>query len=411
MGLILFENANLLAPPADHLVPGINVLVEGQRIREVSDRPIKVSEATRLDLAGRTLMPGLIDAHCHVTISEVNLHQLSAVPLTLMAARAGAALRAKLDRGFTTIRDAAGADWGLKMAVEEGLLVGPRMFVSGRALSQTGGHADFRLRTEGEAPCACSSGLHMQSAVADGVDAVIAAARNELRLGADQIKIMASGGVSSPDDPLEGVQYTPEEMRAVVAEAARRNTYVLAHAYSPAAILQAVEAGVRSIEHGNLINEAAAARLAEAGGFMVPTLVAYEGLKRRGRELGLSESSMVKLERVLQAGLASIEIARKAGVALGFGTDLLGPLQDMEALEFPIRAQIEPIAAVIASATVVNARLLGREGELGVVAPGALADILVLDGDPLRDAGLLGEAGDHLRLIMKGGAIHKNTLS
>jgi imidazolonepropionase-like amidohydrolase len=197
----------------------------------------------------------------------------------------------------------------------------------------------------------------------------------------------------------------------VVAEAARRKTYVLAHAYSPAAILQAVEAGVRSIEHGNFIDAAAAVRLAEAGGFMVPTLVAYEGLKRRGRELGLAEASMVKLDLVLQAGLGSIETARRAGVKLGFGTDLLGPLRDFESMEFSIRAQIEPLAAVIASATTVNAEILGRPGELGVIAPGALADILLIDGDPLRDPGLLGRAGEHLRLIMKGGVIHKYALA
>jgi imidazolonepropionase-like amidohydrolase len=409
--MVLFENAHLLAPPGTALIPGVSVLVEGERIREVSERPITTPGARRIDAAGLTLMPGLIDAHCHVTISDVNLRQLAGVPVSLMAARAGVALRAKLDSGFTTIRDAAGADWGLKVAVEEGALVGPRLFVSGRALSQTGGHGDFRLRTEGDLPCACASGLHMQTAVVDGVEAVIAAARNELRQGADQIKIMASGGVSSPDDPLEGVQYTLEEMRAVVVEAARRKTYVLAHAYSPAAITQAVQAGVRSIEHGNFIDAPSAARLAEAGGFLVPTLVAYEGLRRRGRPLGLTDASMAKLELVLEAGLGSIETARRAGVKLGFGTDLLGPLRDMEAMEFAIRAQIEPIADVIASATVINAELLGQAGELGVIAPGALADILLLDGDPLRDPGLLGQAGGHLRLIMKGGVIHKNTLA
>jgi imidazolonepropionase-like amidohydrolase len=245
--LIVFQNCRLLDPEASEIKDGISVLVEGERIREVSDRPIAASGAAIFDLRGLVLMPGLIDAHAHVFLSEVNIGRLADVPLTLMAARAGPLMRAMLDRGFTTVRDTGGADWGIREAVETGQMVGPRLFIAGQGLSQTGGHGDFRLRTEGEHTCQCCSGVQAISRIVDGVPQMLHAVRDELRKGADHIKLMVSGGVASPRDPLEATQFTREEITAAVGEANAWGKYVCAHAYGADAILRAVECGVRSI--------------------------------------------------------------------------------------------------------------------------------------------------------------------
>jgi imidazolonepropionase-like amidohydrolase len=315
-----------------------------------------------------------------------------------------------LDRGFTSIRDAAGSDWGLKEAVARGFLAGPRLFISGRALTQTGGHGDFRRRTDNIIPCSCSHALHMTSRIADGVDAVLHAVRDEMRKGADQIKVMVSGGVASPNDPLESCQYSAEELTAICEEAARWGTYVLAHAYTAEAISHAAMCGVRSIEHANLIDATAASLLAEKGAYVVPTLVTYEALDRRGEELGLTSTMLDKLAVVRKTGLDSLAICRDAGVKIGFGTDLLGSTHDDQSREFLIRAEVQPAHEIIDSATRIGAEILCRKGELGVIAPGAIADLLVIDGNPLEDLGLLQDQGRHLLVIMKDGHFHKNLL-
>jgi imidazolonepropionase-like amidohydrolase len=236
------------------------------------------------------------------------------------------------------------------------------------------------------------------------------AAREELRKGATQIKIMASGGVSSPSDPIWNLQYSEEEIRAIVWEATSWRTYVMAHAYTPEAIARCVDFGVRSIEHANLIDAETARRCAEAGAFVVPTLVTYGALERFGPELGLPAVSLEKLKVVRAAGVQSLEILKEAGVSIGFGTDLLGAMQTHQSGEFAIRAEVLAPAEILRSATSVNAALLNAEGELGVVAPGALADLLVVDGDPLADLGLLEHQGAHLAAIVKGGRFVKNAL-
>jgi imidazolonepropionase-like amidohydrolase len=219
------------------------------------------------------------------------------------------------------------------------------------------------------------------------------------------VKIMASGGVASPRDPVWNVQYSAEEMRAIVEEAEGWRTYAMAHAYTPEAITRAVDAGVRSIEHGNLIDRAAAERMAARGAFLVPTLVTYFVIEEMGRKLGFPEVSQRKVQDVLGAGLASLEIAREAGVAMGFGTDLLGETHVHQSREFAIRARVLPAAEIVRSATAVNARLLGREGELGVIAPGARADLLLVDANPLEDLSVLDGQGERIPLVMKGGEI------
>ncbi len=401
MSALLFENCTLLDTAAGVLRPETAVRVEGDRIVEVSDRRLKPGSARVVPCDGRVLMPGLIDAHVHVTITSMNLSSMTSRPATLVALEARPIMENMLRRGFTTVRDAGGADWGIAQAVERGLVRGPRLFFSGRVLSQTGGHGDFRPLQD-EPLCACTIHSSGFSHVADGVDAVRRAAREELRRGARQVKIMASGGVASPSDPVWVVQYSEEEMRAIVEEARSWRTYALAHAYTPEAIRRAVAAGVRTIEHGNLIDGETAAFMAAQGAFLVPTLVTYYVIDELGQALGFPEVSQRKVRDVLDAGLASLEIARAAGVPLGFGTDLLGETHDQQSREFRIRAEVLPAMEILQSATTINARILNQEGELGVIAPGARADLLLLDGDPTADITIL-ERPERFLAIVKDG--------
>jgi imidazolonepropionase-like amidohydrolase len=407
MTAFIFADCAVLDGTRDERHENHHVLVEGGHIREVSDRPIKSASAETIELAGRTLMPGLIDAHVHVLAVDAALARLSDRPVTLLTLQAAKVLEAMLQRGFTTVRDAAGADGGLAEAVEEGLVRGPRIFPSGMALSQTGGHGDTRPRTQPVDACACCAGGLAMSRIADGVAECRRAARDELRKGATQIKIVASGGVASPYDPIWSLQYSEEEVRAIVEEARAWHTYVMAHAYSPEAIRRSIDFGVRSIEHANLIDPATAEHVLRAEAFVVPTLVTYDALHRFGRELGFPEVSMSKLAEVREAGLSSLETLQRAGVKIGFGTDLLGPMHRHQSREFVIRAEAMAPFDILRSATIVNAELLNRAGEIGVIAPGARADLIAVDGDPLADISRLDGQGEHLTHIMKDGVFYK----
>jgi imidazolonepropionase-like amidohydrolase len=410
MSAILLEHCRVLDPATAEPLEDAQVLIEGEEIKAVEAGRIKAGRSLRIDVGGLTLMPGLIDAHVHCIATTLNLGAIGLESATLTGARAGAIMRGMLMRGFTAVRDAGGADWGLAKASELGLIQGPRVFYSGRALSQTGGHGDFRPLTDEGAICACCAGAQF-SVIADGVAAVQRAAREELRRGATQIKIMASGGIASPSDPIWVLQYSEEEIRAIVAEAAAWRTYVMAHAYTPAAIGRAVLNGVRCIEHGNLIDGATATLMAERGAFLVPTLSTFEALHAHGERLGLPAVSRAKIGDVREHGLASLEVARAAGVKMGYGTDLLGECHQYQSGEFTIRAKVLPALEVLQSATSVNAELLQQAGRLGTVRPGALADLLVVDGDPVRNLRLLQQQGRHLKLILKGGRIVKNELA
>jgi imidazolonepropionase-like amidohydrolase len=333
------------------------------------------------------------------------------IPNSEISIQAARFMEDMLMRGFTSIRDAGGADMGLANAVNKGLIKGPRLFYSGKALSQTGGHGDFRKANIGGDLCSCACSGSSISLVADGIDEVRKAARNEIRKGASQIKIMSSGGVASPTDRVSNLQYSIEEMRAIVEEAHNAGIYVMAHAYTPEAISRCVEAGVRSIEHGNLLNESTAELMAKKGAYLVPTLVVYESLADLGPKLHYPPESLAKVKDVKEAGLEAIKIARSKGVKIGFGTDLLGTEgQTWQAKEFLIRSAVESPYDIIHSATLVNAEILNQVAKLGVIAPGAFADLLVVNGDPLKDIGLLAAQGEALDLIMKEGVIYKNRL-
>jgi imidazolonepropionase-like amidohydrolase len=408
--MIIFENANLLDGTSPELRKGFHVAVEDGRIVEITDASITSSGAQRIDVGGRTLMPGLIDAHAHMTLIDTNLSNLRAIPQTLLTARAGVRMKKMLMRGFTTVRDTGGADWGLRQAVEEGSLIGPRLFISARPITQRGGHGDNYLRTEAPSICSCSSALDLMSTIADGKELVQAAAREQQRQGADQIKVFVSGGVASRNDPLYSVQFSAEELIAIVDEAERWGIYVCAHAYSARAILHALNAGVRTIEHGNFIDNAGATLMASKDAYLVPTLITYEAMHRHAATTGLSKESLEKLEQVRSSGLQSIAVCRQAGAKLGFGTDLLGDLADYQSEEFLIRSAVESPFEIIKSATLINAEIVRQDGRLGVLAVGAIADMLVVAGNPLKDLGLLQDQGAHIPVIMKGGELFKNEL-
>ncbi len=408
---LLFKNAVVIDGTSAEARPGHYVLVEGNTIREVSAAPIASASATAIDLKGRTLMPGLIDCHVHVVATMANLARNAAMPTSFQALKSVAVMDGMLKRGFTSVRDASGADYGLKLAVEEGLFRAPRLFIAGKSLSQTGGHGDLRGRFDDRDFCLCHARLGLLSRVADGVDAVRKAVREELKAGADFIKIMASGGVASPTDPIDWLGYSRDEVLAIVEETDKSKTYVAAHAYTAEAIGRAVELGVRTIEHGNLVDSPTAALMAKKGAYVVPTLVTYDALANEGASLGLPPESVAKIENVRGAGLRSLEIFRQAGVKMAFGTDLLGEMHRHQSTEFTIRARVLPAHEIIASATTVAAELLRMEGKLGVVAPGALADLLVVDGNPLADISVLTGQGERIAAILKDGVFVKNTLA
>ncbi|WP_313066871.1 metal-dependent hydrolase family protein [Achromobacter animicus] len=413
MSAVLFKNANLLDPLQSDLLEGHHVLVEDGVIKEVSDKPISASSARVIDAAGRTLMPGLIDLHVHVLATQLNLSAQGVLPDALVMMRAVPIMAAMLRRGFTTVRDAGGAGWGLKCAVNEGTVKGPRLFISGRAISQTGGHGDPRPRSDHLRPmsfCGCCFRAGDIGRVADGIDDVRKAVRQELQMGADQIKMMASGGVASPTDPIASFGYSEEEIRVIVDEAASRQTYVMAHSYTADAIERAIRNGVRTIEHGNLVDERVARFMAEKGAFVVPTLVTYEALANEGADYGLPADSVAKIATVRTAGLHSLEIYKKAGVKIGYGSDLLGPSQRLQSDEFRIRREVLSAQEVIQCATTTAAEVLNQVGQLGRIQEGALADVLLVDGNPYRDLSCLLGQGEHIGLIMKGGVIEHNEL-
>ncbi len=405
MAAILFRSALLVDGLADEPRDGVDVLVVDGRIAEIGEprlgRP-DLPDLRVVDLAGLTLMPGLIDAHVHPSAAEVVEDYGRPMATSLRAQYARLELEAMLRRGFTTARDAGGCDAGLRMAVERGLIDGPRLLVSGKALSQTGGHGDDRALGESDPWPGAYPGEFAR--IADGVDEVRLAARQELRRGADQIKICASGGVMSETDPIAMTQYSEPEIRAVVEEAASRGTYVLAHAYGADAITRAVRCGVRSIEHANLIDDEAAAEVTASGAWVVPTMVAYEGLARHGAESGVDGRRLAKNDEVRRAGLGAFEVLRRAGAAVGFGTDLLGPTRDLQSLEFAIRAEVERPADIVRSATSVNADLI-RRPDLGRAAVGATADLIVVEGDPLADIGVLARPAETLRIVVTDGRV------
>lgn len=409
MTRVVFRNALLFDSRRGVMRRSATLVVEGERVAHVAFEPLQVEDAQVFDLNGKALLPGLIDCHVHVTAVHHDTLQLAQQPPSLITAQSKDVLAGMLARGFTTVRDAAGADFGLQEAVARGLFAGPRLFISGWPISQTGGHGDIRPKGARQVWCTCA-GLGLFGAIADGVGEVRKAAREQLRNGADQIKVMAGGGVASPTDPIDGTQYSLEELRAICEEAAAANTYVMAHAYSPASITRAVQSGVRSIEHGNLLDESAARAMRAAGAFLVPTLATYAAFGEEGAKLGVPSVMLEKLERVRHKGVDAIRVAKAEGIPIAFGTDLLGHMHARQTSEYALRAPAMTPTEILQSATVVAARLLNQEGRLGVLEPGAWADLLVAAGDPTASLAPLESPETGLRAVMKAGRFVKNLL-
>jgi imidazolonepropionase-like amidohydrolase len=406
------RNANVFDSAAGRLRPNSTIVIEGEHIVAVTSEPIQVDDARVIDAGGRVVLPGLIDAHVHVVAASHDLVGLALQPPSLVSAQSSRIMHGMLMRGFTTVRDAAGADFGLQEAVERGLFEGPRLFIAGFPISQTGGHADMRPKgvRSREMFCACA-GLGLIGAIADGVGEVRRAVREQVRNSANQIKIMAGGGISSPTDPIDGTQFSIEELRAACEEAEAANLYAMAHAYSPRAVTRAVQAGVRSIEHGNLIDEATAKVMKSHGAYLVPTLSTYTALADEGQRLGWSAAMLDKLEVVKARGIEAVRIARAEGVPVVFGTDLLGHMHDRQSGEFDLRTAAMPPVEALQSATSVAAQLMRQEGKIGQLVAGAFADLLVVDGDPTRSLAMLTGPHEGLRLVMKGGRTVRSSLT
>ena len=401
--MIVFENARVVDGSSPEPSVPTTIIVEDDVIRAVGEKV--TGAAARIDLRGACIMPGLIDAHVHVVASSANFLANATEPDALVAHRAAHIMHGMLSRGFTSVRDVGGATYGLAQAQAEGLFKGPRLIVCGKALGQTGGHTDFRGRYDDRA--AFDHRLGSLGRICDGIDAVRRAAREEIKAGASFIKIMANGGVASPTDPIHFLGFSRSEIEAAVEESRNAGTYVSAHLYTDEAILRAVECGVHSLEHCNLIGNKTAAIAHEKGCIAVPTLVTYDALAKEGAELGLPADSVAKIEQVRQRGTDSLEVMRKAGLPMAYGSDLLGPMHRHQSEEFVLRGRVLPAHEVIASATSVAARLLQLEGKIGVIAPGACADLIVVDGNPLEDLSLLTGQGRNLTMIMQAGRFFK----
>ena len=411
MSLTVFTNALLIDCTGADPVEGAAVVVEDDRIQDVvpSGRVGPLPGPVRtLDCRGATLMPGLTDAHVHIcAVTENITDQHRYFPPSYIAARAMRRAEECLMQGFTTVRDAGGADYGFRLALEEGHFPGPRLLVSGHYISQTGGHGDKRRRAEWTDPIDCCVG--MIGSIADGEAEVRKAVREQLRRDVDQIKIMASGGAMSPSDELDTTQFTVAEMRAAVEEARAVGKYVLAHAYSDTAVRHAIEAGVRSIEHGNLIREPAARAIKEADAFLVPTMITYEMIYREGKRYGIGDHQIQKIDLARQQSVQGLTYAYRAGCKIGSGSDLLGDMMSQRAVEFELKAQVMTPMETLLSATKVNAELFRMSDRIGTVEPRKYADLIVVAGDPLRNLRVF-QNPDNLRLIMKGGRLYKQTL-
>jgi imidazolonepropionase-like amidohydrolase len=402
---VLLKNARVFDGFNGDCPENMQVLVEGGTIREVSSTPISAAGAHAIDVGGRTLMPGLIDAHIHAYAASMSIRELSLMSEAYRMAFAIKMLGFALDCGFTTVRDVGGGDYALWKAIEVRLIRAPRFFYAGKALTMTGGHGDLRQVNEAE-----PSKENMLAVMADGVDEVLKASREQLRRGAHFIKIMGSGGVASPTDPIWMNQYREDEIRAVVNEAVERRTYVSSHCHTAEGTRRAVAFGVRSIEHGTMIDEATANYVAGTDAFVVPTIVTIFAIVEVGKKLGVSPQSQEKAVLAYNQAIEGMEHMRKAGVKLGFGTDLLGSTYVQQCREFTLRKGVFSPLEILRQATSNNAELMMQKDLLGCIKPGARADLLVVDGDPLKDIEILAADGKNLRLIMVGGELIKTEL-
>ena len=406
--ITILENANVVDVESGDIQSDQNLILENGFIREIDTGKLSQVDVNRIDLKGAFVIPGLIDAHVHATAYTANLSELPRQSPMYVAARAAKVLDGMLSRGFTTVRDVGGADFGLAQSVEEGLISGPRLLYGGKALSASGGHGDHRAmgvdRTD-ETYTQVSLGRRC-----DGVDEVRRAARDEIRRGAHHIKIMANGGISSPTDRITSDQFSEDEIAAIVDEANMADLYVVSHTYTARSVARAVRNGVRSIEHGNLLDEETVALMKQAGSYLTPTLSCFRALAEVGAESGFPKDRMDKIKLVLDSGLYAVELAYRAGVPMAYGTDLIGPMHSRQLHEFALRADVVPPLDLLRAATSTAAALVRLENEIGFVKENYRADLNILSANPL-DKGTLENFADHLRFVIKGGGIAKDYAS
>lgn len=407
----LFHNASVVDVKAGDIRPNVTVTVEKGKITSIvpaTATPIQRSGFTLVDCSGKFICPGLIDSHVHL-IATPGFDSLAAAfgnPDSVSLLRQPYVCAQMLHRGFTSIRDCGGAHAAIKEAIEDGVFQGPRLFIAGHALSQSGGHADFRGKHDHSACC----GGHATGIgrVCNGVPQCMQAVREEIRTGSDFIKIMGSGGVSSPTDKITHLQFTPEEIRAMVECARNAGTYVTAHAYTSEAIRHCINNGVKGIEHGNFLDAETAAMMVEKGVYLTPTLITYDQMASPKWQGFLPPSEASKNIEVLDAGLKALKIASDAGVKICFGTDLLGPLGAAQTHEFNLRSKVLSSIEVLRSATLNPAQMFGREDSLGQVKEGFEADLLILAANPLQDVTILDKPESYVKAVMKEGRVYKS---
>lgn len=414
--MTIFEDVRIF--DGTSLTAKMNVAVEGNKITQISSQAISSpTDAVHIAGNGQTLMPGLIDAHWHTFMVRPTMAQASMAPLTFITLLAGAEAESTLMRGFTSVRDLGGPAFGLKLAIDNGVIKGPRIWPSGAMISQTGGHGDFRLLSEiPSTPDQLSYPERVGiSAIADSPDEVRKRTREQLLQGASQIKLTGGGGVSSPYGPIDTVQLSVDEIHAAVEAAANWGTYVTVHAYTPEAIRNAIQAGAKVIEHGQLADDATAKLMADTGTWWsLQPFLADENANQLPDAAGQARAA-----QVFAGTDNAYRLAKKYGVKVAFGTDVLfdANLAARQGSQLSTMTRWYTPAEVLKMATADNAKLLALSdrrnpypGKLGVIEVGALADLLLVNGDPIADIGLLADPGKNLTVIMKDGQIVKNQL-
>ncbi|KAJ5433239.1 uncharacterized protein N7458_012395 [Penicillium daleae] len=410
-----FTNANVVDVQAGNLLQGATVITRQGKIESValsSPDPLP-TDVKVIDCEGRYLCPGLFDAHVHLCAVPgfKDLSKAFGNPNDVHLLRQPYTAAQMLHRGFTSIRDCGGAQLAIKEAIEDGVFPGPRIFISGHALSQFGGHGDLRGSHE---PTECCGGTHSNNhlgRLCNGVPDCMAAVREEIRCGADFIKIMGSGGVASPTDKLEHLQFTSAEIQAMVECANNAGTFVTAHAYTVKAIRHCIENGVRGIEHGNFVDPPTAMLMVEKGVYLTPTLIAYAQMASERWKGYLPPESQAKNSQVLKSGLEALKIASDAGVTMCYGSDLLGPLGSAQTQEFSLRSQVLTPLEVLRSATINPAKMMSCESLIGQIKEGFQADLVVLSQNPLEDVTIFDNPDKYVLGVMKDGRVYKSRWS
>jgi len=406
--MILFQNATIFN--GNKLISSNSILIEKNKIKEVG----KNIKANKIELTvnvnKKFLMPGLIDAHFHANTPNYDFYSSDRYPKNYIAFHAQNILSDTLKRGFTTIRDAGGGDIGIRMALIDKLFKGPRFLYPGKAITQTGGHGDMRNRQYVES-CSCAYDGNITQLV-DGEDNMRRVVREEFRKGANHIKLILTGGVSTNLAPIEMKHFSDAEIKICVEEAERRNSYVMAHCHTDEGALRCIKLGIRSIEHGSLISSKTAKKIYKSGNFVVPTLSAGHLIEKNYKQLGLSDHSLEKVKEVNKKRSMAIQNCSKAKVKMGLGSDLHGReyLQN-QSRELILRSEFQDNIEVLRSATSVNAEILQMKGKIGTIKENAFADLIILNDNPLKKINVFSDPNKNVKFILKDGKIVKNLLN